>query len=98
MRRTRQFHAVGSHQAQKELRRNRTLLRTSGVLWLAEGGDGEVGWGVDDIGAAVAIAGGHEGRGQVVAEQRDVGAVGAVGHLPCPRRWWRSSRSRSSCR
>jgi hypothetical protein len=35
---------------------------------------------IDDIGAAMAIGGRGEGRGEIVAEKRDVGGVGAVGH------------------
>jgi len=30
------------------------------------------GWGIDDGGAAMAVAGGNEGRGEIVAEQRDI--------------------------
>jgi hypothetical protein len=34
--------------------------------------------GIDDIGAAVAVAGGDERRREIVAKQRDVGAMRAI--------------------
>src|ERR1700676_3704738 len=36
------------------------------------------GW-IDDGGAAMAVAGGNEGRGEIVAQQRDVDGVAPVG-------------------
>lgn len=35
--------------------------------------------GIDDIGAAAAVTRRHKGRGKIVAQQRNVGAVRAVG-------------------
>ena len=37
--------------------------------------------GIDDRGAAVAVAAGNEDRGHVIAEERDVGAMCSVGDV-----------------
>ena len=37
--------------------------------------------GIDDIGAAVAVARRGEGGGEIIAEKTNVGGVGGVGHM-----------------